>query len=65
MGDKSEGKILDIKIADLKATAPHFHTHSSDLAKALTKLKATWRQPVHRGATTSRARSSTSSTART
>ncbi|BDH06748.1 hypothetical protein [Streptomyces seoulensis] len=39
MGDHSEGKILDIKIADLKATAPHFHTHSSDLAKALTKLK--------------------------
>ncbi|MFG2778216.1 hypothetical protein ACGFY7_10205 [Streptomyces prunicolor] len=39
MGDKSDGEILDIKIADLKATAPHFHTHSSDLAKALTKLK--------------------------
>jgi len=39
MGDTSDGKILDIKIADLKATAPHFHTHSSDLAKALTKLK--------------------------
>ncbi|WP_405551739.1 WXG100 family type VII secretion target [Streptomyces sp. NBC_01171] len=33
------GKILDIKIADLKATAPHFHTHSTDLAKALTKLQ--------------------------
>ncbi|MET7566942.1 hypothetical protein ABZT04_00325 [Streptomyces sp. NPDC005492] len=29
----------DIKIADLKATAPHFQTHSTDLAKALTKLK--------------------------
>ncbi|MGN5635255.1 hypothetical protein [Streptomyces sp. AC154] len=39
MGDKGDGGILDIKIADLKATAPHFHTHSSDLAKALTKLK--------------------------
>ncbi|MFI7339377.1 hypothetical protein ACIBUY_15730 [Streptomyces sp. NPDC050085] len=39
MGDHSDGKILDIKIADLKATAPHFHTHSTDLAKALTKLK--------------------------
>ncbi|WP_037669240.1 WXG100 family type VII secretion target [Streptomyces griseus] len=40
MGDHSDGRILDIKIADLKATAPHFHTHSSDLAKALTKLKS-------------------------
>ncbi|MGV9990289.1 hypothetical protein [Streptomyces sp. NPDC003374] len=40
MGDHSDGRIPDIKIADLKATAPHFHTHSSDLAKALTKLKA-------------------------
>ena len=39
MGDKTDGEILDIKIADLKATAPHFHTHSSDLTKALTKLK--------------------------
>ncbi|MEU2248488.1 hypothetical protein [Streptomyces sp. NPDC019224] len=39
MGDHSDGKILDIKIADLKAAAPHFHTHSHDLAKALTKLK--------------------------
>ncbi|MET7898958.1 WXG100 family type VII secretion target [Streptomyces mirabilis] len=42
MGDKgsgSGGEILDIKIADLKATAPHFHTHSTDLTKALTKLK--------------------------
>jgi hypothetical protein len=37
MGDK--GEILDIKIADLKATAPQFQTHSADLAKALTKLK--------------------------
>ncbi|MFC9529023.1 hypothetical protein ACFT38_00480 [Streptomyces sp. NPDC056975] len=42
MGDQGsggDGEILDIKIADLKATAPHFHTHSTDLAKALTKLK--------------------------
>lgn len=37
MGDK--GEILDIKIADLKATAPHFQTHSTDLARALTKLR--------------------------
>ncbi|MGW2081085.1 WXG100 family type VII secretion target [Streptomyces sp. NPDC001939] len=38
-GTGDQGKILDIKIADLKATAPHFHTHSTDLSKALTKLK--------------------------
>ncbi|MET8243606.1 hypothetical protein ABZV31_03700 [Streptomyces sp. NPDC005202] len=37
MGDS--GKILDIKIADLKATAPHFHDESVALAHALTKLK--------------------------
>lgn len=35
----AKGEILQIAIADLKATAPHFHTHSTDLAKALTKLK--------------------------
>ena len=40
MGDQNSGEILHIKIADLKATAPHFHTHSTDLAKALTKLKS-------------------------
>ncbi|MFI9809638.1 WXG100 family type VII secretion target [Streptomyces sp. NPDC052301] len=40
MSDGSSGEILDIKIADLKATAPHFHTHGSDLAKALTTLKS-------------------------
>ncbi|MFF7970841.1 WXG100 family type VII secretion target [Streptomyces sp. NPDC007905] len=40
MSDTNSGEILQIKIADLKATAPHFHTHSTDLAKALTKLKA-------------------------
>ncbi|MFJ8821740.1 WXG100 family type VII secretion target [Streptomyces sp. NPDC102467] len=38
-GSGGDGEILDIKIADLKATAPHFHTHSTDLAKALTKLR--------------------------
>ncbi|MFJ9930936.1 hypothetical protein ACIRU5_33525 [Streptomyces misionensis] len=37
MGDS--GKILDIKIADLKATAPHFEHESVALAHALTKLK--------------------------
>ncbi len=41
MGDQgSGGEILDIKIDDLKKTAPHFQTHSHDLAKALTKLKS-------------------------
>ncbi|MEU8031148.1 MULTISPECIES: WXG100 family type VII secretion target [unclassified Streptomyces] len=38
-GSGGDGKILDIKMADLKQTAPHFHTHSTDLTKALTKLK--------------------------
>ncbi|MFB7998978.1 WXG100 family type VII secretion target [Streptomyces sp. NPDC056002] len=38
-GTGDQGEILDIKLADLKATAPHFHTHSTDLSKALTKLK--------------------------
>jgi hypothetical protein len=38
-GGSGDGKILDIKIADLKQTAPRFHTHSQDLTKALTKLK--------------------------
>ncbi|MFB0618585.1 hypothetical protein [Streptomyces sp. AGS-58] len=33
------GEVLDIKIADLKAAAPHFHDESAALAAALTKLK--------------------------
>jgi uncharacterized protein YukE len=33
------GEVLDIKIADLKATAPHFHHQSVALSQALTKLK--------------------------
>ncbi|MFF8727275.1 WXG100 family type VII secretion target [Streptomyces sp. NPDC015171] len=33
------GEILDIKIADLKATAPRFQHQSVALAHALTKLK--------------------------
>ncbi|MFF9275406.1 hypothetical protein [Streptomyces griseosporeus] len=37
MGD--EGKILDIKIDDIKATAPTFSEQSVALAHALTKLK--------------------------
>ncbi|MGW5367322.1 hypothetical protein ACWER6_03165 [Streptomyces sp. NPDC004009] len=37
MGD--EGEILDIKIADIKRTAPHFSHESVALAQALTKLK--------------------------
>jgi len=39
MGDADDGEILDIQIADLKATAPKFLTHSSDMATALTKLQ--------------------------
>lgn len=37
MGDGRE--ILDIKIADIKRTAPHFSDQSIALARALTKLK--------------------------
>ncbi|WP_405883914.1 hypothetical protein OG762_38490 [Streptomyces sp. NBC_01136] len=37
MGDN--GEILDIKIADIKRTAPHFSDQSIALAHALTKLK--------------------------
>jgi hypothetical protein len=37
MGDK--GEILDIKIADIKATAPAFQHQSVALAHALTKLR--------------------------
>ncbi|CAL9302622.1 hypothetical protein [Streptomyces sp. SudanB182_2057] len=33
------GEVLDIKIADLKATAPHIHHQSVALAQALTKLR--------------------------
>ncbi|MEV7501774.1 hypothetical protein [Streptomyces sp. NPDC093018] len=32
------GEVLDIKIADIKATAPRFHHQSIALAHALTKL---------------------------
>ena len=39
MGDADDGEILDIKLADLQATAPQFLTHSSDLATALAKLQ--------------------------
>ncbi|MFE1876786.1 WXG100 family type VII secretion target [Streptomyces sp. NPDC059496] len=38
MGD--DGKILDIKTADLKATAPAFHDQSEALGKALGALRA-------------------------
>nr|WP_145487012.1 MULTISPECIES: hypothetical protein [Streptomyces] len=33
------GEVLDIKIADIKATAPRFHHQSVALAHALTKLQ--------------------------
>ncbi|MFJ7206924.1 WXG100 family type VII secretion target [Streptomyces sp. NPDC098789] len=38
MGD--EGKILDIKMADLKATSPTFHDQSEALGTALGALRA-------------------------
>ncbi|MER7535920.1 hypothetical protein ABTX77_14200 [Streptomyces sp. NPDC097704] len=38
MGDK--GKILEIKTADLKATAPTFHDQSEALGTALEVLRA-------------------------
>jgi hypothetical protein len=34
-----DDKILDIKLADLKSTAPHFHHQSVALGHALTRLK--------------------------
>ncbi|MEU9012031.1 hypothetical protein AB0D12_20080 [Streptomyces sp. NPDC048479] len=37
MGD--EGKVLNIKSADIKAAAPTFHEQSTALVKALTTLK--------------------------
>lgn len=39
MGDANDDEILDIKLADLQATAPKFLTHGSDLATALAKLQ--------------------------
>ncbi|WP_333767526.1 hypothetical protein [Streptomyces sp. IBSBF 2435] len=39
MGDADDGEILDIKLADLQATAPQFLMHSSYLATALVKLQ--------------------------
>ncbi|GAA0457181.1 hypothetical protein ABZ951_23435 [Streptomyces sp. NPDC046215] len=42
MGDgRDSGKVLDIKTADLKASAPVFHTQSVKLSEALTKLITT------------------------
>ncbi|MYU47636.1 hypothetical protein GTV15_05885 [Streptomyces sp. SID7803] len=42
MGDgKDSGKVLDIKTADIKATAPVFHTQGQNLSKALTTLVTT------------------------
>jgi hypothetical protein len=37
-GGKDEGKVLDIKISDIKAAAPTFHTQAQNLSKALTDL---------------------------
>ncbi|MFG2596396.1 hypothetical protein [Streptomyces sp. NPDC048462] len=42
MGDgKDSGKVLDIKTADIKATAPVFHTQGKNLSTALTTLVTT------------------------
>ncbi|MEV0410340.1 hypothetical protein AB0I68_05870 [Streptomyces sp. NPDC050448] len=42
MGDGNDsGKILDIKTADIKSTAPIFHTQGKNLSKALTTLVTT------------------------
>lgn len=37
-GGKDDGKVLDIKISDIKAAAPAFHTQAQNLGKALTQL---------------------------
>jgi hypothetical protein len=37
-GGKDNGKVLDIKISDIKAAAPTFHTQAENLSKALTNL---------------------------
>ncbi|MEU6662246.1 hypothetical protein [Streptomyces sp. NPDC046821] len=42
MGDgKDDGKVLDIKTADIKASAPVFHEQAKNLSKALTTLVTT------------------------
>lgn len=42
MGDGNDsGKVLDIKTADIKSTAPIFHTQGKNLSKALTTLVKT------------------------
>ncbi|MER6981697.1 hypothetical protein ABT317_33200, partial [Streptomyces carpinensis] len=39
MGDgRDPSKVLDIKTADIKRAAPHFHKGAEDLSKALTAL---------------------------
>jgi hypothetical protein len=40
-GNKDDGKVLDIKISDVKAAAPAFHTQAQNLSKALTTLITT------------------------
>ncbi|MEU3776092.1 hypothetical protein AB0F11_23325 [Streptomyces sp. NPDC032472] len=42
MGDGNDsGKVLDIKTADIKSTAPVFHTQGKNLSTALTTLVTT------------------------
>ncbi|MFI6344145.1 hypothetical protein [Streptomyces sp. NPDC050560] len=37
-GGKGDGKVLDIKVTDIKAAAPAFHEQGKNLSKALTAL---------------------------
>ncbi|GAA2715081.1 hypothetical protein GCM10010315_23520 [Streptomyces luteosporeus] len=41
MSDAGNGKVLDIKTADIKAAAPVFHEQGRKLSEALTKLIGT------------------------
>ncbi|MFD8457052.1 hypothetical protein ACFV27_11490 [Streptomyces antimycoticus] len=41
MGTGGGGKVLDIKVADIKSVAPTFHHQSVKLSEALTKLITT------------------------
>jgi hypothetical protein len=40
-GGGDDGKVLDIKISDIKAAAPTFHTQATNLSTALTNLVTT------------------------
>ncbi|GHJ40492.1 hypothetical protein [Streptomyces sp. TS71-3] len=40
-GGGDDGKVLDIRISDIKAAAPMFHTQATNLSTALTNLVTT------------------------